>query len=272
MLELLCKPFEIIKSYSGNCTFLLLFVASLFVICIFEKDKVKKSIVAYSSIALLLLFLLPAMPFVFINKLHEGDTYYRFLWLLPMGIVSSYAIFIVISKMKALAFKLISFIIVLVCIIIGGVYMYESPTFYKAENLYELPQCVIDMCDEMTIYEDREYEAVFPDEILQYPRLYSPYISMPYGFETLQFGTGHNSAIHDEMVKDDIDVEKLTDLCEQANIHYIVLNQNRRLDANMDDYHYVYIGSYGDYNLYKSTEMFFGEWKDFEEWKNSKNE
>lgn len=270
MLEMLCKPLFLIKEYSGNCTFLLMFIVALVVIMIIEKDKLKKSIIAGVSIVTFLLFMFPLMSYVFIGRLGEGDTYYRLLWLCPMGIVSAYAILLVLSKMKTLAIKLICFVGVIVCILIGGVYMYESPTFYKAENAYQLPQCVIDMCDDMIIVEGREYEAVFPDEILQYPRLYNPYIVMPYGFETLQFGTGYFSDIHDEMVKDDIDVERLTSLCEAKSIHYIVLNQNRNLDADLNDYRYEYVGSYGNYDMYKSTELFFGDWSEFEDWKSQK--
>ena len=144
--------------------------------------------------------------------------------------------------------------------------MYESPAFFDSTNAYQIPQCVVDMCDDMLIA-DREYEAVFPDEILQYPRQYTTYITMPYGFEMLQFGHGMNEDIHSEMVKDTLDVQMLALLCEGKHVHYIVINNNKTLDGRFEDYNYELVGVYGDYSMYKSTTMFFDSWDKFEEWK-----
>ncbi len=264
MLQTGLSAFEIIKLYSGNATFMLMFVLSLVYLWVFEKDRIKKSVLVVLSVIMLVLFVFPLFSYIFMDKFGEEGTYYRFLWLVPTAIVSSYTILKILERFKNKFVKIGAFTFVVICIYIGGVNMYEAPVFYKAENAYELPQCVIDMCDDMMITEGREYEAVFPDAILQYPRLYTTFITMPYGFETLQFGKGAHSELHDEMVKDEIDVEYLCALCEGKHIHYIVLNQNKTLNGSFDNCNYEFAGSYGNYDMYKSTTLYFGAWEDLE--------
>jgi len=270
MIETGLTPLEIIKLYSGNGTFMLMFSLSLVYLWAFEKDKVKKALLVFMPLTLIILFVFPLFSNIFIKRFDEEGTYYRFLWLVPTGIVSSYTVFSILDRFKKKAIQIIAFTALIVCIMIGGVYMYEAPCFTKAENEYQLPQCVVDMCDDMRILKDREYEAVFPDEILQYPRQYTAFITMPYGFEMLQFQTGQHEDLHDEMIKDTLDVQKLTGLCEDKNIHYIVINNNKSLDGRFEDYNYEHVGSYGDYEMYKSTVMFYGPWDEYEEWKSNR--
>lgn len=271
MTDLIKTSLDILKEYSGNCTFMLMYMVALIYLWTFEKDKVKKAILVTSSVAFAVLFVFPLFSYFFMNKMGEADTYYRFIWLWSTAIVSAYTTFLILGRIKKKVVSIILFAGLVVCISIGGVYMYDMPTLYKAENAYQIPECVVEMCDDMLI-EGREIEAVFPDEILQYPRLYSAYVVMPYGFEMLQFQT--ENPIHDIMKQDDIDVPTLTMLCEQNVVHYIVLNKNRNLSANPADYNYEFFGSYGDYDVYKSTTLFFGQWEDYDAWlkENEKND
>ena len=256
---------NIFRLYSGNGTFMLLYAASLLYLLIFEKDKVKKYILGVSSVVFALLFVFPLFAYVFMDKLGEADIYYRFLWLLPSTIVSSYASLSLIARFKKKIVQTVLLAVLTVLILIGGVFMYEAPVLSDSTNEYELPQCVVDICDDIII-EGREVEAVFPDEILQYVRQYSAFVAMPYGFEMLQFGYSMNSDIHDIMVCDNIDVPTLCALCEDRHVHYIVLNKNRILNDDFSKYNYEYVGDYGDYMLYKNTVMFYGQWEDYEEW------
>lgn len=265
MKEIFASTIEIFRLYSGNLTFMILFAASLVYLWIFEKDKIKKAVLVFSTTIFVLLFFVPFFADLFMVKLGEADTYYRFIWLFPSTVISSYAIFHFISRFKSRFCRAGLLAVVIVCILYGGVFMYENPVLFKAENPYEIPQCVIDICDDIVI-EGREVEAVFPDEILQYVRQYTSYVVMPYGFEKLQFGNGLNERIHDIMVLEDIDVQTLCALCEEEHVHYIVLNKNRRLSADPADYNYEFVGQYGDYLLYKNTWMYYGRWEDYEEW------
>lgn len=256
---------KVFKLYSGNGTFMLLFAVSLIYLWIFEKDKIKKSVLVYMSLTIIVLISLPFFAFLVMDVFGEMGTYYRFIWLVPTSLASAYAIILFMDRFKQKWIKLSVLAVATVCILIGGVFMYENPSLYKAENAYEIPQVVIDICDDIII-KDREVCAVFPDEILQYPRLYSSFVVMPYGFEKLQFGDGRNRELHDIMVKDVIDVSEAAYYGDCCGVHYIIINSNKTLDDDFEDYGYVYVKSYGDYLMYKSTTQYFGAWEDYDEY------
>ena len=151
MLETGLTPIEIIKLYSGNATFMLMFFLSLVYLWCFEKDRVKKAVLVFMSVVFLVLFVFPVFANVVMYKFGEAGTYYRFLWLIPTTIVSAYSIISILERFKKVYIRLIAFAIVLICIMIGGVFMYDAPVFIKADNAYELPQDVIDICDEIII-------------------------------------------------------------------------------------------------------------------------
>ena len=80
-----------LKMYSGNCSLTLLFVASLIYLWITEKNKGRKAILVYVSVAILAMFLFPVLSYFVVTIMNEEEIYYRILWALPMGIVISYA-------------------------------------------------------------------------------------------------------------------------------------------------------------------------------------
>lgn len=248
------NPIEILKLYSGNGTFMLLFIVSLVYLMCFEKNKTVKYVLGAANMILLVLFVFPVFANVFMNKLDEESTYYRFLWIIPTGIVSSYAIVHFIKRFKNKFVKAGVCAVFVICILIGGVFMYEAPVFIETSNAYQIPDEVLEICQDIEV-EGREVEAIFPDEILVYPRLYSSYIIMPYGFETLQFGKGMNADLHEAMIQEKIDVEFLFTNCELRSVHYVILNQNKTLDGDPADYNYEFVGSYGDYDLYKGKKF-----------------
>ena len=100
MLESGLNSFEIIKLYSGNTTFMLMFALSLIYLWVFEKDRVKKAVLVILSVTMLVLFVFPLFSHFFMDKMDEAGTYYRFLWLLPTSIVSGYAVFHILDRFK----------------------------------------------------------------------------------------------------------------------------------------------------------------------------
>ena len=88
---------KVFKLYSGNATFMLLFAVSLIYLWIFERDRVKKAVLVFTTSALGLLVAFPLFARLVMYKFDEMGTYYRFIWLLPTGIVSSYAIVLFIG-------------------------------------------------------------------------------------------------------------------------------------------------------------------------------
>ena len=68
MLENVQTPIEILKLYSGNATFMLMFIIALVYLWCFEKDKVKKAVLVFASVTALVLFVFPPFAYVFMEK------------------------------------------------------------------------------------------------------------------------------------------------------------------------------------------------------------
>ena len=238
-----------LKMYSGNCSLTLLFVASLIYLWITEKNKGRKAILVYVSVAILALFLFPVLSYFVVTIMNEEEIYYRILWALPMGIVISYAAVQFLSAIKKKWLQAVLLFMLAVYIMVGGHLVYKSPQFSKAENWYQVPDSVVSICDAIVI-PGREIKAAFPPELVQYVRQYSPYVVMPYGYDSLVERWWLDNEFEEEMSKDISNAERLTTLARQNNCHYMIINQNHMLDGKMEDGEFTLVLQTCGYDVY----------------------
>ena len=247
-----------LKMYSGNCSLLLLFVASLVYLWIFEKKKERKAVLVYVSVAVLALFFCPLLSDFIIVKMQEEEIYYRFLWALPMGVVISYAAVKFLGSLKKKWLQAGLFLLLVAYLMVGGHLIYKSPQFSRAQNAYQVPDAVVNICDAINI-PGREVMAVFPNELIQYVRQYSPTVIMPYGYDILVQRWNLVDELEEEMSKDISNAEILANMARQRRCHYIILNQNHLMDGSLLDYEYtlylqtdgydVYVDNYADFSF-----------------------
>lgn len=242
-----------LKLYGGNCSLMLLFAASVIYLLIAEKSKGRKIILVYFPIAILVLFLFPFTSKFVIEVLGEGETYYRLLWMLPMGIVIAYAAIKLLSSIGKKLVKITLFILLVVFIMVGGHLVYKSPQFSEAENVYQVPDAVVNICDAIEV-PGREVLAVFPNELIQYVRQYSPYVVMPYGYDVLVERWLIEDELEEEMAKDVSSAEKLATMARERGCHFIILNQNHLMDGDLENYDYELIYQIDGYDIYKDKD------------------
>ncbi len=238
-----------LKMYSGNCSLTLLFVASLIYLWITEKNKGRKAILVYVSVAILALFLFPVLSYFVVTIMNEEEIYYRILWALPMGIVISYAAVKFLSAIKKKWLQAVLLFMLAIYIMVGGHLVYKSPQFSKAENWYQVPDSVVSICDAIVI-PGREIKAAFPPELVQYVRQYSPYVVMPYGYDSLVERWWLDNEFEEEMSKDISNAERLTTLARQNGCHYVIINQNHVLDGKMEDGEFTLVLQTCGYDIY----------------------
>ncbi len=68
---------------------MLLTAAALIYLLITEKDKRVRYFLVYAPLILIVLFLCPLSRKVFVAAGLDGETYYRILWLIPMGLITA---------------------------------------------------------------------------------------------------------------------------------------------------------------------------------------
>ncbi len=246
------KSLNIILEYGGNGLLTLYFLASLIYILLTEKEKGIRRIMAEYPLLVLCIFFIPITPWLVCVVAGEEETFYRFLWLIPMTAVSSYA---TVKFLGAVRYKWLGFVLGAVaaaCIAIGGNPCYKSPVFVKAENAYQLPQDVVDICDAIVL-PGREVEAVFPHELVPYVRQYTPLVMMPYGYETMVTRWNFTDELAEEMIKDTSVTKNLTKIAREKGCHYIVLNKAHFIDEPLENYDYMLYYETDNYIVYQDA-------------------
>ena len=164
---------------------LVLFLAAAVFIIVFEHDLSKKALFGIWPVVMVVAFLFPVTKMIFVKVpgFDEGREYYRLLWLIPQYIVLAYAACLILNKIKRDAVKRATFVIMLLVIVFTGKYVYTEGVYMKkAENLYHIPQDVIDICELVAPEDEEERVTVaFPEELTWFVRQYDSNILMPYG-------------------------------------------------------------------------------------------
>ena len=269
MKELFQTVVGIFKAYNGTSLHILVFAAGIVYLFFAEKDKGRKTLLVYASVCLLALFFLPLFAYPVISILDE-ETYYRILWLLPINIVVAYAAVKLMIQRKNMWQKIVVGILTALVIAKSGDYVYDHPTFIKAENLYNLPQMVVDIGKVLEPEEGWIMAAVEP-ELLPYMRQYSTNIHMPYGREMLVGRWERYHPLHEEMTADVINPETLYEQIERSFCDYVVLRQNHLIDGTLEEYGAEKIANVYGYDIYKTNYNFYW-WKEYEEDSNEQTE
>lgn len=137
-----------------------------------------------------------------------------------------------------------------------GSYIYDDPNYVKAQNLNHVPDSVVLICDAIEV-PGREVMAVFPLELVQYVRQYSPLVCMPYGREMLvpRPGWRHESPLCEAMESREIDLEQLVPLAREAGCHFCILRSDKAILGDPQDYGWVSVGEAEGYVIYRDTEV-----------------
>ncbi len=245
---------EIIQKYMGTGLMVIWFLLALIYLFIYEKRKPFRILLIYTPVIVLLFFFNPLFFKLFYSVVGD-EIYFRLCWLLPVTVVIAYAIVLICDSLKG-KIRWCFAITAMVVMMLSGKLVYSSQLYSKAENIYHVPQAVVDICDAIEI-EGREVMAAFPNELLLYVRQYSPVVCMPYGREVLMGRDNDYNELNQVMMSEEIEVEKLATLAKQYMCHYIVIPEDRILLGDMEAYDYQVFGRMHGYTIYKDTTMNF---------------
>lgn len=251
------EVWEMYSNYSGTGLILLIYLAALIRLLVCEKRKPVRLLFGYVPVILLLLFFNPLFQKVFYTVVGD-EIYYRILWLIPVTMTIAHAaaeLFGTLSGRRRAAFAVAAGCLA----IVSGSYIYANPFFSKAENPYHVPQSVVDICDAIEV-EGREVMAVFPKELVQYVRQYSPVICMPYGREQLVERWMYANPLYLAMEAEVIDAEELAYQAREVTIedrgdpcHYVILPEGKPMEGDLRDYEYELFATIDGYVIYKDS-------------------
>ncbi len=240
--------FNVIKNYMGTGIVTAVFLLCLSYLAFFEKDRVKRCVFVYMPLVVIIVFLCP-LTYLFYSKISEAVTYYRLIWLIPVTPVIAYASASIVSGLKGIRRNV--FIAAIACFIaLSGKLMYTDTYMVRAQNIYHMPQAVVDICDALHV-EGREVRVVLPEELMQFARQYDPCICLAYGREYNMGMYVKADDLRDAMLSENRDPELIGNLGTSREVHYIVVRSSEKfsvLPVNYEEYLRI-----DGYIIYKST-------------------
>lgn len=253
MYGIFMQCFVAFKLYGGNGALWLFFFASCIYIIATEKSIKKKIMIGILPLVLVVLFLVPITKIVYVKVISDGvDTYYRLLWAVPMYVVIGFAACKVLFSFKKSMYQRIGLVVILALIAVTGTFVYTGQYMSRAENLYHIPQSVVDICDKIAPKEgEPRVRAVFPDELVHFVRQYDTNILMPYGREMVVTQWDYYNQVYDVMVKPEvIDAKALLEATRETQCSYIILNVNRKIDTDLTELGLELVDTVDGYYIY----------------------
>lgn len=220
-----------------------------------EKDRRKRVLLLYVPLMVLVLYFNPLFARLVYRAVGD-EIYYRLLWLLPVTVVVAYGTVCIYGRIKSRKkywFAALSAVLVTV----SGSCIYASPHFHRAENLYHMPQAVVDICDAIQV-EGREVMAVFPKEMLSLVRQYTPLVCMPYGREMLVSRWQADNPLYDAMEAEVLDMDVILPLSKTYSSHFVIVPEGKEIVGNVEDYGFVLVDRIDGYVIYQDTSVYIG--------------
>lgn len=259
LAEICQEILQIYHDYVGSGMMGALFFAAVIYLIFGEREPAKKLVLGIVPAVIAALFACPLFAWL-IYQFLDSEIYYRLLWLLPVTMVIAYAgvrLLLTTQGMKRVLTTLLLCGVIMLC----GDYVYDNPYFSKAENAYHVPDTVAAICDEIRV-EGREVRAVFPLDMVQYVRQYTPYVCLAYGREMLVDRWNFQSEVFDdyELGWPDgvIRAEKLAKTCRDYAVHYIVWEDARHMEGDLTECGFAIKMQIDGYTVYVDEEAYLG--------------
>lgn len=243
---------RLFREYFGEGLILAWYLASVLYLFVREKRREVRIVFVYAPVVILLLYFNPLFAWV-VYRLAGHEIYYRILWLLPMTVVIAYACCSVYGDLRGK--KRGAFVLCMaVLLALSGSFIYANPFFHKAENRYHMPDDVVAICDAIRA-PGREVQAVFPAELLQFVRQYSPVVCMPYGREVLVERWQQHNDLFDAMEMPQADLKTLAPLATQYHCHYVILRRDKPVVGETADFSLELFYETDSYVVYRNLKV-----------------
>ncbi len=241
------ESWVIFKQYCGTGFLPILFLICEIYLLIKEKETWKRCILVYTPLLIFVAFFVPITRQVFVAVMDEGATYYRLLWLLPMGVVIAYT-----ACKAATRHPRVGLVIAAVVVILCGDYVYDNPNITKAENAYHIPQTVVEICDLIAPADGQpRIRAAFPSELVYFVRQYNTNIMMPFGREMVETQWDYYNPVYEVMEKPEtICAQDLLEATRETKCSYIILATQRSIDEDLENLGVEKIATIGLYDIY----------------------
>lgn len=264
MYGIFMESLVIFKLYTGMKFLVVLFAVSWLYLLVKEKNAGRRLMFVYAPLLIFGLFLFPLSRKFFVAVGLDGETYYRVIWTIPMGLITAYGACQFFCRHRRVGLLVTSLLIIL-C----GSLVYRSDYISRAENLYHIPDTVIAICDLIAPEnENTHVMVVVPEELVYFVRQYDASIRMPYGREMIASQWDYYNEVHAAMEETDvIDLTALLDATRKEYCQYLVISPKRQVEGDADELGLILLAEIDGYKLYEDpvTSAVVEQWNKYYE-------
>ena len=245
-----------LKDYNSLSLYFILFIAALIYLFIAEKDKVKRMLFIAIPIALIAVFLFPLTAWFSMHFMLDQEIYYRQLWLIPYGAVVCYALIHALQRFSKSWQRITIIAAFAASLFVGSGKLYLNGQYSRAENLYHLPQDVIDVCNiimsqDGVVAQEYAPNSALPGSMVEFNRQYTTVFHTPYGREAIVARWNYDTPFLDLLSSaDPVSAEELCTMAAADCIECFVIEKDKTLIGDPADYGYPKAGESGRYIVY----------------------
>lgn len=243
---------NLFRLYAGNGVLMGLYLAAWVVIVVLEKKKENKTVFAFSAWYLPLVLVNPLIGSLLERMNMLPERIVRIYWLLPVFFAIAYGGALLVQRAERKSgMGILAAVIVAMGLIFAGKPIVAGENFVKAENIYKLPDGVIQIVD--MINDDAkngggERKAAMPLSLSTYARQYDGTLPMLYGRYPEE---DKATEVYEMMQWQSVPVERVRETAKGEGCRYLVLDaQKEWMDMPGEDL-LEFVGSYGNYCLYR---------------------
>lgn len=255
MLDTFIICLKALKNYTGlKLLFGLTLIAWIYLL-VCEKRKSVRTMFVLLPLIIGILFVCPFSYMIFSSVGLDKDIYYRLLWILPLGMLTVYAIVKMFKKNWKT--RLLGTLIAVALIAVTGRCIYTCEILFKSENIYGIPQQTINVVDFLRNIDQHERITVLPSaDLITTIRQYDSTVCMPYGRDIYNASLEYTHPIYELYERPErLNFENLLTLSRDFEIEYIIVYAARLLEDDPEAAGLEYLGCVDDHLIYRDPVM-----------------
>lgn len=216
------------NDYTGNGMYMALYFITLLFLAFYVREKKIRDAVLLPSL-LMLLGIYIGIPFVhnFIFPVYDDEIRGRFFWILMAPAVAALGLTLFVKYLNSQKKRIIAVFAIMPIIFFSGIFKLSDSMYRPAENLYRLPQTILDLSD-AALAEEEEPKLIVPYEIAHGFRQYSTRIRLLYG-EDATYGRISPTdpeiiEVCDQMATSTPDLNYIKEIAAKNSVDYIVFD------------------------------------------------
>lgn len=231
--------------FQGTGMYIALFFISMIYIFIKEKNKKVKALLIYFPIIILLITLNPFFNKL-VGKILTDSVYWRVYWMLPLGIVITYAAVKFINNKNTDIKKIVSGIAIVVIIIMSGKLIYYKDNYKKFGNLYKVPDEVIEVVEIIRQGDEEKKKALTSEQLVPYIRQIDASIELAYRREPTGYLDNEFVRIMHSGISEDI-----VNMAFENDCNYIVLDRGLVINVELNYFGFERIAETANFIIYR---------------------